>query len=58
VRYLVSVPAAESATAGTATTDAAVDIASQDISINRDIDQQLADAQRAHSTDDLLPPSP
>jgi small-conductance mechanosensitive channel len=58
VRYLVSVPVAESATAGTATTDAAVDIASQDISINRDIDQQLADAQRAHSTDDLLPPSP
>ncbi|QOD92189.1 mechanosensitive ion channel [Lysobacter sp. CW239] len=58
VRYLVSVPAAEAATAGTTTTDAAVDIASQDISINRDIDQQLADAQRAHSTDDLLPPSP
>lgn len=58
VRYLVSVPAAEAATAGTATTDAAADIASQDISINRDIDQQLADAQRAHSTDDLLPPSP
>lgn len=58
VRYLVSVPAAEAASAGTATTEAAVDIASQDISINRDMDQQLADAQRAHSTDDLLPPSP
>ncbi|MGV8941384.1 MAG: mechanosensitive ion channel domain-containing protein [Lysobacter sp.] len=61
VRYLVSVATAQAVGAGTAPvteTDAAADIESQDISINRDIDQQLADAQRAHSTDDLMPPNP
>ncbi len=60
VRYVVSIATAQAAGAGTSeqtATEAAGDIESQDISINRDIDQQLADAQQAHSTDDLIPPN-
>ncbi len=34
------------------------DTAPQDTSINRDIDEQLADEQRVHSPDDLMSPNP
>ena len=63
VQHVVSMPgpdasaaAAEPTAAEAVALDESPDTAPQDTSINRDIDEQLADEQRAHSTDDLMSP--
>ncbi|KIQ97848.1 mechanosensitive ion channel family protein [Lysobacter sp. A03] len=63
VQHVVSMPgpdasaaAAEPSAAEAVALDESPDTAPQDTSINRDIDEQLADEQRAHSTDDLMSP--
>ncbi len=64
-QYVVPMPGpdaaatfAESTPAEAAARDDSPDTAPQDTSINRDIDEQLADEQRAHSTDDLMSSPP
>ncbi|QOW23077.1 mechanosensitive ion channel family protein [Novilysobacter avium] len=63
VQHVVSMPgpdasasAAEPTAAEAVALDESPDSAPQDTSINRDIDQQLADEQRAHSPEDLMSP--
>lgn len=57
VQYVVSMPVA-SAKAETVAAEAPADVAPPDTSVNRDMDEQLAAAQRAHSDEDLIPPTP
>ena len=51
-------PSAETTSAAAVALDESADTAPQDTSINRDIDEQLAHEQRAHSTDDLMSANP
>ncbi|QOY63762.1 mechanosensitive ion channel [Lysobacter sp. H21R4] len=65
IQHVVAMPAPDQATAiaepspaEAVAMDESPDTAPQDTSINRDIDEQLADEQRAHSPDDLMSPDP
>lgn len=65
VQHVVSMPGPDASTAAAEPTaaeavalDESPDTAPQDTSINRDIDEQFADEQRAHSPDDLMSPEP
>lgn len=51
-------PTAETSPAAAVALDDSPDTAPQDTSINRDIDESLADEQRVHSSDDLMSSNP
>ncbi len=64
-QYVVPMPApgvrdtaADTSPAEAVALDERSDTVPQDTSINRDIDEQLADEQRAHATDDLMSSNP